>query len=452
MKKIVFLIPLFLLASIYAYSDNSVDESSLFSEGSYINTNNLIDNTILSNIETSSISISGIFQTTANYGMSRKWLEGSTNTDLNSMSESMQGNILMDVRLTKGFKAFLNVEGSYIPQGVLTPHNYTIGPNNLGLSSITLSETNNTQISIIEFFADINIMQMIYFRVGKQVLQWGRCYLWNPSDLINVEKKDFLNLAAFREGAYGLKLQIPYGTAMNIYGFANVSGTSKIENMALAGKLELLINPVEFSISAWAKKDYHPIFAMDFYTSFLGINVYGEASFADYDMKPKVLSNAISFDGFDTTTNIAAYNITNQLVSKVALGFSKTFDVFDLKSWLSVTGEFFYNSTGYTNNIFTDETFRTKGLNYYDANNHAAYYAALFTTINKVFISDITYAFNMIWNLNDKSLILMSYLSYRPVYNFTISWNLDIFQGNEYAEYTYSGRSITTGILASMRF
>jgi hypothetical protein len=49
--------------------------------------------------------------------------------------------------------------------------------------------------------------KIVYFRAGKQVAQWGRCYLWNPTDLINVEKP-FYSEDIFARGNLRLKMSI----------------------------------------------------------------------------------------------------------------------------------------------------------------------------------------------------------------------------------------------------
>ncbi len=65
------------------------------------------------------------------------------------------------------------------------------------------------QTTLKEFFADGNYKYKVYVRFGKQNLKWGRGYLWNPTDLISQDRKDFGDMDARREGVYGLKMHIP---------------------------------------------------------------------------------------------------------------------------------------------------------------------------------------------------------------------------------------------------
>ncbi|MBF0204465.1 MAG: hypothetical protein HQK67_09165 [Desulfamplus sp.] len=115
------------------------------------------------------------------------------------------------------------------------------------------SGDDKTTFSTKELFADFNFNRNIYLRAGKQVLSWGQCYLWNPTDMINVENKSFLHKLEAREGTYGIKGHIPFGTAVNIYGFANLEDADEGGDVAGAGKFEFLVNGTEMAFSAWAK-------------------------------------------------------------------------------------------------------------------------------------------------------------------------------------------------------
>jgi hypothetical protein len=122
----------------------------------------------------------------------------------------------------------------------------------------------STELNFKEVFLDFNIAQRVYFRLGKQVLQWGRNYFWNPTDLLNVEQKDFFNMSDYRDGAMGIKMHIPFGTAVNIYGFLDIGDEAKPEDFGIAGKVEFVLGRSEFGLSAWAKQGYVPVYGFDF--------------------------------------------------------------------------------------------------------------------------------------------------------------------------------------------
>jgi len=450
----------FILLSIYLYSQE-MDEESIFSGSTLEDTNKYVNSAISTNAEKTGASLTGRIISSMGYNMQKKWLNGQTNTDLNQLLTYMQGNLLLDIRLTQGIKAFANVSAYYSPQGMIAPHYYTGYVSNSS-TNITLYETNNTALSLVEFFADANISRIVYFRAGKQVLQWGRCYFWNPSDLVNIEKKNFFDLNAYREGSYGLKMHIPFGTTANIYSYYNFTDVKRIEDIAISEKIEFLINAFEFSLSIWAKNGYHPVYAFDFYTRLLGIDFYGEASFADFDFKQKISNVTIGGSEYPVV-----YPVTNQFVSRVAIGFSKSFEFMNLSDRIMLNGEFYFNSVGYYENLFKNELDRaifgsqsyydvSSGQmvsgNFYEINNHYAYYWALFATYNQFIISDINLSVNAIGNFIDYSFVVGPSISYTPAYNFVLNLYTYFYIGEENTEYTFSGNAANVVLTAALSF
>jgi hypothetical protein len=442
-----------MLTMVFLYAQDNINEESLFSDPQTVeSSSNIMNNTINSNVEKQSVTLSGQISAYSAYTLGRDFVSGKTNGDKNSFQNYIRGNLFLDIRLTKGIKTFANLEADYSPLGQLQVHRF-IGIPPIS-SDTTLLETNNTALILKEFFLDANVNRMVYFRVGKQVLQWGTAYFWNPSDLINVQKKDFNNLSFFREGGYGLKTHIPFGTVLNLYNYLDLNNVSRIENVAAASKIEALIGGTELSLSIWAKKDFHPVYALDFTSRVFGIDIRGEASLADWDSHLKVKTETITV-GPLTVTNIVTSPVTNQWTPKISLGFTKSFDFLEVSDRISVTGEFFYNGAGYSENIFANDTIRNAlliGAASYSPNYNSQFYAAIFTSIVKFFSPDLTFNFNAIGNLNDYSFTLAPALMYNPADNFNLTFTMIGYVGNENCEYTFFGSALTFSLQADLRF
>ena len=207
MRKII---TLFLLLSIVpcVFAGDAVDENELFGDP---------DGGIEPRQEATT-DAAGLEKTTRLSGeITSAVIHSEVNASTSSqLAAYVLGNLFLDVRLKNDIKAMVNLEASYI-----------------GSSKTTL-------VNIREFFFDFNIRRKAYFRTGKQVLQWGRCYFWNPTDLLNVEKKSFIQKIGYREGAYGIKAHIPFGTQYNIYGFIDTGNAQESRDAAVAGKFEFL--------------------------------------------------------------------------------------------------------------------------------------------------------------------------------------------------------------------
>ena len=346
----------------------------------------------------------------------------------NKLSNYMVANLLFDARLTKGYKGFINYETQYV------------------------SQTRNTTYLLREMFLDFNISNRVYFRTGKQILQWGRCYLWNPTDLINVEKKMFIQKIGYREGAYGIKMHIPSGTKWNIYSFIDTGNADNTDNIAGALKFEFLYGrKTEMAFETWSKKGYKTVYGYDFSTRLSGIDLYGESS----------ISYGDNYDRMKEESGILLkYRVDNEWVNRTSIGFSRAFDAGDINDRIRLTGEFYYNQAGYADNLAKDESvygydiptlipingapvLKTAGTkreflfynNLFEMNNYARYYAAVFISFSRFIITDMALNVNLISNLVDNSCILTTGISYQNINDFRLNFNIYSFLGKEAGEY-----------------
>jgi len=108
-----------------------------------------------------------------------------------------------------------------------------------------------TTFHLREAFVDGNILGYAWIRAGKQVLQWGRGILWTPTDLVNVEGKSLVPRAGSREGATGVRLQVPIGNRANAYLFSDLSGVRTADSLSVAWRLETTAGPSELAVSGW---------------------------------------------------------------------------------------------------------------------------------------------------------------------------------------------------------
>jgi hypothetical protein len=357
-------------------------------------------------IEKERVGLSGILQANGSYTMTRNFINGSAGSSDNSLGNVMSGDFLVDVRLKKSFRAFVDLSLGY------------------------LAENQTTLLGVKEMFVDFNIANTVYFRAGKQVLQWGTGYFWNPTDLINIEHKSFGNLDALREGVFGLRSDVVFSPRIHLYTFLNFNAVEDISNAALAARMEFLVGSFEFAFSGWYKSTKIPVFGVDFTAPlFWSLNLTGEASLSWGDNQDKM-----------NTTGVI-YSIRDRLVPKIDVGLSRTFDAFDVQDRISVNAEFFYNDSGYDEYMFELLSLANRKVFFsgdYQPGFYGKYYAALFVTVNKFIVSDMTLALSGIGNFSDMSGIVMAALSYAPVNNFTVSLQLGSYVGADNREYTIS--------------
>jgi hypothetical protein len=349
-------------------------------------------------------------------------------------------DLFLDVRLAQQAKVFLSLELTYLSQGSLT--------------ALTLPEA----------FFDFNLERAAYFRTGKQVLQWGRCYLWNPTDLINVERERFIRRLGQREGAYGMKVHVPFGTTVNIYDFVDTGRATDLESLANAFKVEVLLGNLEIAFSNWVKRGYAPVWGLDLSTRVFGIDTQGEisTSHGDYLARARVVEGELA-----TARDPEAW------ATRASLNLSRGFTVGDFKDRLTVMVEGYYDRTAYTDNVLADPTdypfaepvwgpgslVPTVHGTYqeyitlnqlYQPNYFSRAYVALFTTFTRFLLADMALNANYIQNLVDASGLVSAGVTYTTLNSFTAGFLANVPVGGPDREYTFQGMKydlqLTVGI------
>ena len=424
--------------------DKAVNENDLFSDtSSIIQSSAIVNNTASKESNPKSTSLSGIINSAFIGSANRDWLDNFHRNNL-QLTNFIVGNLMLDIRLPQGAKAFANLETQYVP-----------------ISSSVL-------VNLRELFVDGNFKKKVFLRMGKQVLQWGRCTLWNPTDLINVEKKLFIQKIGYREGAYGIKMHIPFGTSYNIYGFIDTKNASSVDSVALAGKFEFLAGGTEMAFSAWDKKSLHPVFGYDVSTRLAGIDIAGELAVSGG-------GNAFSMKEENGMLDKAK---SNDWQTRFCIDIGRDFDFFAIPQGFSVTGSFYYNGPGYGDNMFADTTHyqfknpltvvgpagtsvaKTQGTkadflletNLYEQHNYSKYYAALFTTINRLFFSSLSASCNVVWNIPQKSGILSTGLTYMSLNEFFTGFLINGYIGKKNTEYTFQNQALSLQVTAGVTF
>jgi len=389
------------------------------------------------------VGLSGNLEASGSYFLTREFLRGDKGLDDNELPLMVQGDFLVDVRLKKGFRAFLDLSIGYLAGGAPVPHSFTVVSPFLDSADdivpagtvLLVTEEATTLIGLKEVFVDFNIANAVYFRVGKQVLQWGRGILWNPTDLINVQRKSFQDLEALREGVFGLRADVVFARAFHLYTFFDLNGVQDLSDIAVAARAEFLVGSVEFAFSGWARPSEIPVFGFNLSAPlFWDLSFHGEAS----------LSWGFPVDKM--RTNGDTYPIRDELVPRVSVGLSRSFDAGDVQDRIVVNTEFYYNHLGYGENMFEvlapDPVHLAAFLaGYYRSGDYGKYYGALFVTFNRFLTTNMTLNVSGLGNFSDLSFIAMANLSYAPVNNFTLSFTLGSYLGSDLREYTVLRRA-----------
>ncbi|MBU0994178.1 MAG: hypothetical protein KJ737_16940 [Proteobacteria bacterium] len=439
-NKIIILIGCLLVRIAWA---QDIDENALFSsDNTLMESSKSLEEDVGQIFEKEGVSFSGRLIARGVYSISREYLRDG-GFDTNQLINTSEGDFFVDVRLKNGVKGFVNyaIENMAQDNG-----SFTTPYNGMTPDADPAEDTSEFQMedTTKEFFIDANANRKVYFRIGKQVLKWGRTYFWNPTDFINIEKRNFLDMNRYREGVYGTKIQIPFGSQKNLYAFINFTSSDNLNDTGYALKYEFLINSTELSFSSWRKNDTGYAWGFDVSTNLMGFDLNSEVSL--YHQYNHLF---IEVDG-DKADLI---NEKDEESVRLSFGITRTFD-YEINDQISLTYEFFYNENGYDENIFDNmnAVILLIANDLYEPNTHGKYYSALFGSIYKYPTPDMTLTMSILSNLSDGSAIIVPGFTYEPVDHFTLAFNMNCFTGPEKAEYTIQGSAMAWDLSVELEF
>ncbi|MBD3419083.1 MAG: hypothetical protein GF398_03085 [Chitinivibrionales bacterium] len=408
-------------APVCLYAQEEIDEDALFSDTTtVIELEQFTDDTALQNAEKrKSVEFSGAITTSVTGALNRDYFLDDASLDNTSFRAGITGNFTGDIRLPFNVKSLVNFDAQY------------------------LAPTDSTDLALRELFLDWNLKRRVFLRGGKQVLQWGRGYFFNPVDLVNVEKTRFFDELAGREGAFGVKAHAPFGTKLNLYAFWDLHHIGRIDTSALAGKAEFLVGATEFAVSLWGKRGEMPVYGLDFSTGIWNFSITGELAIYHEIDHYELAGWQFNLPRVEESTK--------EWSPKASLGITRWFDLLDINDRILVTLEGYYNHNGIDDENLIDrfpdnqvldpasfaaleQLFRGGILEF---NSISKWYAAAFVTVNRFIVTDMTVSFNALTNILQRSTTLSAIVDYRTLHNLSISLLVNGFVGPDFTEYTF---------------
>ncbi len=424
----------------YAQDEFELDEDALFGDTStiveseaYIEPETMVDERYQK-----SVSFTGDVTGSAGGNMKRKYFENASLSNTTFQS-SIFGNFNLDVRLPQSVKSYIDAEAAYF------------------------AASDSLVVDLNELFLDWNIGYNVYFRAGKQVLQWGRGYFFNPVDLVNVEKTSFTDELSSREGAFGLKVHVPFKTKANLYAFLDMGKVPRADSMALALKTEFLVKSTEFAFSAWGKNNVDPVFGFDISTGMFELIIRGEAALYSsldvYEFKSA---------GYPSSSQPVGVNVEKrEWVPRASVGVGRYFDIGNINDRLMINLEGYYNHAGSGDDDLIPEGMDSDDLNIeeiagqippdelmsvFNQNNFSKWYLAFFSTFNRFIISDMRLTANALINLNQNCTWLSTGVNYTTMHDLSFDLIVTGFAGPKNTEYTVSGEGLGIEVRTGIRF
>lgn len=181
-------------------------------------------------------------------------------------------------------------------------------------------------VKIDELFADFNWNEDIFFRAGKQTVNYGVGYFYSPADVLSIGEIDPEDPEAELEGPAALKASVPMGVnSLQVYALADEDITTAAD-IALVPAFEFVLGSTEVGIGGYYRSDKAPRAMATLTTSVFGDeSIFAEAlvgygtpeglTLSDRDEWFAQLTGGLMYSGSvetDAEFNIFSYTLAGQ--------------------------------------------------------------------------------------------------------------------------------------------
>lgn len=281
-------------------------------------------------------------------------------------------------------------------------------------------------ISIKELFSDFSYDDKLFFRVGKQTINWGVGYFFSPADLLNLSEINPSSPEDQLDGPLSVKINAPMGVD-NLYGYVVIPDDQSdldVTDLAYAVKYEKVIGGSEFGFGAYYRKDQPPSAMLTMSSGIGEVALFGEAV-VSYGSDRSFLV----VGGF-----VPVENPDDRLYFQGTVGARFAWMDDDSDLGVSFAGQYYYNGEGYGGDGVLSPIDRTNPPSFVNMGAGRHYGAANVS----VTLTD-TLSTGAFWysNLSDMSGMVSPTLSWRPSDNIGMTLALNYNYGGPGSEFTW---------------
>ncbi len=372
--------------------------------------------------------------------------------DAYALEPSLSSNLFFDARPSEDARFYASMKMGWpfeTSKSFVTDTTYVTVPSTTVID--TMGSINELNISVFELFTDFNYDDKLYFRFGKQTVNWGVGYFFSPTNIINLQAIDPFDPEAQLEGPVSLRAHYPIpGSQHNLWAYATFdSADMKPEDIAVAAKGEFVLGAWELGAGLWYRYDAPLRGIVTASGSIRDLTLFGEGYLARGSDKTFVTQVDDLLPGF-----VATEQYDDQAFFKGSAGF-----MWSKSDWnLTLAGQYLYDGEGYAdadrearideayaNEIDIKNLLTLAGTSDVDAAfsgfvtgliaGSGRHYAAFSVSKSELFLDDLSASAFLLANLSDFSGLVRPSLSYRLFKGMSASLSASFAFGGKDGEY-----------------
>lgn len=336
---------------------------------------------------------------------------------------NLRGTVYLNARPSKDLRVYMKVKTSYpftSGSDVLASAEYVEDNPLTGDEDETGVATTSTTVlspnlDIFEFYSDVNWNQRLFFRFGKQTVNWGVGYFWSPGDFISLVPIDPDDPEAEREGPVAIKASLPFGLNMLDAYLIGDETVREFSELGVAGKASLYLAPVEVELGAGYQKDRPFRIMSTVRLPLRDLTIFGEGRLS-FGRQGSKVSDPGDLDA-QPVPELPVFEEDDATYFSGTAGFLYLkSDLFESKTDLNAIAQYYYQGEGYDGSEQLRALaygFSTGEIQSGQLANTGRHYTALSLGLNQLFVEDLSLSSFWQANWSDMSGQINTSLSYR---------------------------------------
>lgn len=257
-----------------------------------------------------------------------------------------------------------------------------------------------TTVALDQLWLKFDLWRRAYVTVGKQRIKWGTGRFWNPTDFLNSERLDPLDVAVFdqRLGVTLAKVHVPIESlGWNFYAVASMEEAASPKDVGAALRAEALVGLTEVALSSAFRRNNPWRLGADISTGIWLFDLRVEAALLHDDERPYYRGD------FELPATFPEeYSRADDWIGQIVAGLELGVQYND-EDTLYLGAEYFFNDAGYPDAslypwLFVNQAFTP----FYVGRHYAALYGVLAAPGNW---DDTSFTAAGFGNLSDRSFI-----------------------------------------------
>ncbi len=331
------------------------------------------------------------------------------------LTTGLKGELFFDARPSRDFRVFGKAKASY------------------EYDPLAVEDSWGWNAEIFELFSDFQYGDLLFFRAGKQTVQWGVGYFFSPADVLSLVSIDPEDPELEREGPIALKVHYPFAVH-NAYLYLVANRITRPDEIAVAPKVELLLGSYELGLWAFYQKDLAPKGVMTLTGPLWRLDLFAEALVQWRSDRRFVRPAGPAYE---------TYTIDDELLFSASAGFS-----YLNPDWnLSIFGQYLFNGQGYREDFDPTSTavltaLAAEAIGPADLLLPGRHYLAASAGWSEILGSPVSLSLLWLANLSDGSGLLTPGVSWELFERFILSTGLRLGYGPARNEYSPTGASL----------